>query len=179
MTRRTGSRMVSSVPPRALAMMALVSDLELFEHRLPAGVSLYEWQPYARDAGFTYEWWHRLWNLGHRYSLWSVVDGDVEVARIELDQEVHYDHYTGVPHLGPKVSRSTSSRSPPRCDARASVGRRSSSSLNATRVDVWSRSARKRTRSGLAWAGPGTTIPTGSRRTGPSSSHLKVGLRTE
>jgi GNAT superfamily N-acetyltransferase len=103
MTRRTGSRMVSAVPPRALAMMAFVSDLELFEHRLPAGVSRYEWQPYARDAGFTYEWWHRLWDLGHRYSLWSVVDGDVEIARIELDQEVHYDHYNGVPHLGPNV----------------------------------------------------------------------------
>jgi GNAT superfamily N-acetyltransferase len=83
--------------------LAFVSDLELFEHRLPAGVSRYEWQPYARDAGFTYEWWHRLWDLGHRYSLWSVVDGDVEVARIALDQEVHYDHYNGVPHLGPNV----------------------------------------------------------------------------
>jgi GNAT superfamily N-acetyltransferase len=80
-------------------MMAFVSALKLIEHRPPAGVSRYEWQPYVRHAGFTYAWWHRLWDLGHRYSLWSVVDGDVEIARIELDQEVHYDHYNGVPYL--------------------------------------------------------------------------------
>lgn len=135
--------------------------------RLPAGVSRYEWQPYARDAGFTYEWWHRLWDLGHRYSLWSVVDGDVEIARIELDQEVHYDHYNGVPHLGPNVLEvdffevSAALR-------RQGLGRAALELVaERNRVGRWSRSARKRTRSGLAWAGPGTTIPTGSRRTGP------------
>lgn len=84
-------------------MMAFVSDLELIEHRLPAGVSRYQWQPYVRDDGFTYDWWHRMWDLGRRYSLWSVLEDGVEVARIELDQEVHYDHYNGVPYLGPNV----------------------------------------------------------------------------
>lgn len=80
-----------------------MSNLRLLEHRLPVAVSRYEWHPYALDDGFTYDWWHRVWDLGRRYSLWSVVAGKVEVARIELDQEVSYDHYAGVPSLGEHV----------------------------------------------------------------------------
>lgn len=75
-------------------------DLELVQHHRPAGVSRYEWQPFVRDDGFTYDWWHRMWDFDARYSLWSVYRDGVEVARVELDDEVHYDHYSGVPDLG-------------------------------------------------------------------------------
>ena len=80
-----------------------MSEIILLEHRRPAGVGRYEWQPYAEDDNFTRHWWHRPWDLGNRYSLWSVRQDDIEVARIELDQEVSYDHYKGVPNLGSQV----------------------------------------------------------------------------
>lgn len=81
----------------------LLSQIELFEHLRPAGVGRYEWQPYAEDSNFTRHWWHRLWDLGDRYSLWSASQSGVEVARVELDQEVSYNHYDRVPDLGPGV----------------------------------------------------------------------------
>lgn len=78
-------------------------DLELVEHRRPPDVGRYEWQPYAEDGAFNHSWWARLWSLDDRYSLWSVLQGDVEVARIQLDEEVQYDHYADVPDLGSEV----------------------------------------------------------------------------
>ena len=69
MTPLTETRMESSWPPRSLGMIAFVSDLKLVEHRLPTAVSRYEWQPNVRDDGFTYHWWHRMWDLGGRYTL--------------------------------------------------------------------------------------------------------------
>ena len=80
-----------------------MNDMALVELQRPAGVGRYEWQPYLRDNSFTYGWWHRLWDLSGRYSLWSARLDGVEVARVELDDEVSYDHYTRVPALGPSV----------------------------------------------------------------------------
>jgi hypothetical protein len=80
-----------------------LSVMEIFEHRRPAGVGRYEWQPYAEDANFTHHWWHQAGELGSRYSLWSASRRGLEVARIKLDQEVSYDHYERVPDLGPRV----------------------------------------------------------------------------
>lgn len=80
-----------------------MNDLELHQHRRPAGTTRYEWDPYPRDTHFTDSWWHRLWELGTRYSLWSAHRAGQEVARLELDTEVYYDHYTGVPELGPGI----------------------------------------------------------------------------
>jgi GNAT superfamily N-acetyltransferase len=77
--------------------------LKLVEHRRPAALSRYEWRPYVEDSTFTHTWWHRQWDLGDRYSLWSVLEDKGEVARIELDEDVYYDHYDGVPPLGPAV----------------------------------------------------------------------------
>lgn len=80
-----------------------MADLELIEHRRPPGSGRYEWQPYADDANFNRGWWHIEWDLEDRYSLWSVRQGGLEVARLQLDQEVYYDHYAEVPGLGPQV----------------------------------------------------------------------------
>jgi hypothetical protein len=80
-----------------------MNDMALVELQRPAGVGRYEWQPYLRDNSFTYGWWHRLWDLSGRYSVWSARLDGVEVARVELDDEVSYDHYTRVPALGPSV----------------------------------------------------------------------------
>lgn len=80
-----------------------MNDLELHQHRRPADVTRYAWDPYPHDTHFTRDWWHRTWDLGTRYSLWSVHRAGEEVARLELDTEVYYDHYTGVPELGPGI----------------------------------------------------------------------------
>lgn len=77
--------------------------IELIEHKRPSGVGLYEWQPYADDGTFTHHWWHRLWDISDRRSLWSANQNGHEVARINLDQEVSYEHYDRVPDLGPNV----------------------------------------------------------------------------
>lgn len=78
-----------------------MSEIVLVQHRRPRNVDRYSWQPYDDDENFTHDWWHRPWDLGNRYSLWSALVAGVEVARIELDQEVAYGHYAGVPDLGP------------------------------------------------------------------------------
>jgi GNAT superfamily N-acetyltransferase len=80
-----------------------MSVFDLVEHHPPLGMSRYQWEPYVTDAGFRVDWWHRPWDLGDRYSLWSLFDDGVEVARIELDEQVYYDHYDGDPPLGPAV----------------------------------------------------------------------------
>lgn len=80
-----------------------MTDLELVEHHRPLNSSVHVWQPYPDSANFTERWWRREWDLGDRYSLWSVNRDGVEVARLELDQDVYYDHYDGVPDLGPQV----------------------------------------------------------------------------
>ncbi len=80
-----------------------MAKIVLTQHRRPAGLERYAWQPFANDDNFTDHWWHRLWDLGSRYSLWSAWLEDAEVARVELDQEVAYDHYERVPDLGPDV----------------------------------------------------------------------------
>lgn len=79
------------------------ADPELVEHRRPQGVDEFHWEPYSQNINFNEDWWHRTRDLGVRYSLWSIFSGHVEVARLELDKEVGYDHYAEVPDLGNEV----------------------------------------------------------------------------
>lgn len=79
------------------------NDLELRQLTRPAGVGKYEWDPFEVDDGFTHQWWHRPWLNLERYSPWAAYADGAEVARIELDYEVNYDHYQDVPPMGRPV----------------------------------------------------------------------------
>ncbi|MET8907615.1 GNAT family N-acetyltransferase [Micromonospora sp. NPDC004551] len=58
------------------------------------------WFPFADNDDFNPTWWsHRSLYGESRYSLLEVRSDGLEVARIELDTEVTFDHYLGTPHL--------------------------------------------------------------------------------
>ena len=58
------------------------------------------WVPFDDTDGFTTHWWNRLQRTGSTdYVHLSVVDGDTEVARVELDNGVHIDAYRNLPIL--------------------------------------------------------------------------------
>ena len=57
------------------------------------------WWPFEATAGFNPAWWCRAAHLnGPIPRYFSVVDGKVEVARIELEEDVDLAHY-GAPEL--------------------------------------------------------------------------------
>lgn len=61
----------------------------------------YTWQPFADNPSFTRHWWHRLPPLiAQSWYLRFDDPSGVEVARVELDDEVSFAHYEGTPDLG-------------------------------------------------------------------------------
>lgn len=52
------------------------------------------WQPFSDHDGFMLDWWRQGYD-GHSYR--RVLDGDTEVSRVDLDNNVSFDEYCDVP----------------------------------------------------------------------------------
>ncbi|GAA1765299.1 hypothetical protein [Luedemannella helvata] len=77
-------------------------SLTLVELKRPAGER--HWFPFTDEEaglGFTHQWWYNNpIHPGFRGVFLRVLENDIEVARVELDNEVRIDHYADVPSLG-------------------------------------------------------------------------------
>lgn len=82
-----------------------MTRLALIRHVPPTG-GFSEWEPFEEDSQFNADWWNGSGEYeddAQRYSWWSLMDRQREVARLELDREVHLDEYSAVPDLGSAV----------------------------------------------------------------------------
>ena len=73
--------------------------LEFVEKRRGAE-NRYAWTPLEESAEFTPDWWDDPPYLLNDPWYVQVLSDVVEVARVELDNTVHVNHYDGAPHLG-------------------------------------------------------------------------------
>lgn len=56
------------------------------------------WQPFVNNEGFTEYWWSGT--VTYDSTFLEVRSEGIEVARVELDEHVHIEHYLDVPLLG-------------------------------------------------------------------------------
>lgn len=76
------------------------SDLQLIERRHPVNDDRYSWRPFSLSQNFNDQWWHRPPYRSNSQWFIDVPRCGEEVARVELDDDVSADHYTGTPRLG-------------------------------------------------------------------------------
>lgn len=71
---------------------------------MPPGGGPIEWEPYTEDAQFNADWWNASpfsMDPEDESSWWSLVQDGVEVARLELGQDVYCEQYLDLPDIGP------------------------------------------------------------------------------
>jgi GNAT superfamily N-acetyltransferase len=74
-------------------------SLHLLERRRIPGDDRYAWTPFERSDQFAADWWDDPPYLSNDpWYVQALLDGE-EAARIELDPEVHIDHYADTPDL--------------------------------------------------------------------------------
>jgi GNAT superfamily N-acetyltransferase len=72
----------------------------LVDRRRDPGDDKYTWVPFEPSDQFTSAWWDDPPYLDDDpWFVQALLDGE-DVARVNLDPEVHIDHYAGVPDLG-------------------------------------------------------------------------------
>jgi hypothetical protein len=82
----------------------IVVTIELVELVQPPGIPRWRWQPFEVSPNYMREdWWHRLPNVdSHEYPLYSARIDGTEVARVQLEKTLNFEHYrrAGLYHAG-------------------------------------------------------------------------------
>lgn len=75
------------------------TQLTLAEKRRGPNDDRYAWLPFEDSALFSPEWWDRVPYLDDDPWFVLALQENTEVARVELDNDVHIDHYADTPNL--------------------------------------------------------------------------------